>query len=335
MRYRSSRYQERRTPLVPLVVVGLVALVVGFVAGAMLTRDSGGGTGAASGSPRSSGSGAATAATPTTAATPPGTEAPETPGPTPLVAAPADVLPPGSVVRVAVDVLRVRETPSTDARLLEQLAADQLILVGPAADAWGPVRGGGFDWYPARRIGDLTALPALGEPLPADGAVGWIAAGDAETAYVELVAPRCPTLPASLAQIETMTGWERLACFAATSIAFDGVYGCAGCGGAAAGTFEPAWLATPLGETPISVDPATSIGPFAVRFGPDGPGAPDAGAIVHVTGHFDDPAATGCAVAPGDPPEPIDSRTATLLCRERFVVEAIEVTGTYPDFPSG
>ncbi|MEO8247039.1 MAG: hypothetical protein ABI622_07975 [Chloroflexota bacterium] len=331
MRYRSSRYPERRSPLLPLALVVLVALGVGFAGGVLLSGDDGG-TAVTSPTVRASGSGAAQLpGSPTTATT----SSPVASGPPPVVARPDDVLPPGAAARVAVEVLRIRESPATDARLLDQLAAGQLVLIGPAAVPDGPISGGGFAWYPVQRLGDLTELPALPGEVPTDGVVGWAAAGDAEVAYLELVPERCPARPASLATVAAMLPWERLACFGSESLALDGVMGCPGCGGAAAGTFEPAWLAAPTGGIPISVDPATRIGPLAALLKPEGPAPPANGSIVRVTAHFDDPAAAGCVVAPGDPPEPIDSRTAALYCRERMVVDTLEVTGTDPGFPTG
>ena len=330
MRYRSSRYPERGSPLLPLALVVLLALGIGFAAGVMLSGDDGG-TAASSPSIRASGTGAASVAVSATAVA----SASTVTGPPPVVARPTDMLPPGAAARVAVEVLRIRESPATDARVLDQLSAGQLVLVGAAGIPDGPISGGGFAWYPVQRLGDLTELPALPGELPADGVIGWAAAGDAEVAYLELVAERCPARPASLATVAAMLPWERLACFGNESLTLDGVMGCPGCGGAAAGTFEPAWLASPMSGVPISVDPAVRIGPLTALLKPDGPALPANGSIVHLTAHFDDPAASGCVVAPGDPPAPIDSRTAILYCRERLVVDTIEVTGTDPDFPTG
>lgn len=309
----------------------LGALAVGFAAGVMLSGDD---DGAAAASPTLRPSGSAITSAGESGSVVPSASA-VVAGPPPVVERPADMLPPGAVARVAVEVLRIRESPATDARLLDQLSAGQLVLIGPAGVPDGPISGGGFAWYPVQRLGDLAELPPLGASLPTDGVVGWAAAGDEEVAYLELVPERCPARPASLATVSAMLPWERLACFGNESLSLDGVMGCAGCGGAAAGTFEPAWLASPLSGIPLSVDPSTSIGPMEALFTPDGPAAPPNASVVRVTAHFDDPAAAGCVVAPGDPPEPIDSRTAVLFCRERLVVDALEVTGTDPDFPTG
>ncbi|HET9878244.1 MAG TPA: hypothetical protein VFQ81_02910 [Candidatus Limnocylindria bacterium] len=332
MRYQSSRTGQRRSPLAPFLLILAGALLIGFLAGVFLSGDGDEPSAQATPSIVASGSGTATTAPPATppastdgAATPP-------PAPAPVVAAPEGLLPPGSVARVTVPVLRIREAPDSGSTMLDQLPVDQLVEIGPAG--WGPVSGEGFAWYPVRRLGELTELPALPTELPG-GAVGWAAAGDAETAYLELVAPRCPPRPATLAILEAMLRWERLSCFGPEAITIDGVFGCGGCGGAYPGSFDPEWLAHPLNAQLLSVDPNVRFGPFDLRFKPDGPAAPAPGSIVRVTGHFDDPAAAGCTVAPGEPPMAIDSATAALWCREQFVVDALEVTGTDPDFPTG
>lgn len=331
MSYRSSRYGDRRSPLLPFLLLLLGALAVGFVAGVLLSGD---GPAGASPTPSLGPSGIGGGAAPTLTPDPGSAEGTPAPPPSPVVAPPTDVLPPGAVAQVAVEVLRIRESPSTDARLLDQLPRGQLVLIDPGLPPGGPVTGGGFTWYPVRRIAELSELPALPAALPGEGAVGWAAAGDAETAYLALLAPRCAARPVALATLEAMTPWERLACFGSEALTFEGTVGCGGCGGAEAGTFEPAWLASSLAELPISVDPNARIGPFGLRFRPEGPAMPPNASIVTVTGHFDDPAAAGCVIAPGDPPGPIDSRTAILACRERFVVDTIQVTGTDPDFPT-
>ena len=102
-----------------------------------------------------------------------------------------------------------------------------------------------------------------------------------------------PTSRSSRASSE----WERLACYGDRSITLEGVLGCGGCGGAVPGIFEPEWLASPMNYDLLSVDPSEHLGPFMTYWSPDGPERPDAGSIVRITGHFDDPAAEGCRVA--------------------------------------
>jgi hypothetical protein len=318
-----------------IVVVVILALAIGFILG-NLFRGGGEGVAGSSGSPATAS--ASQEGFASAAASSPVDPGAETAAPTPVVAAPEGFLPPGSVARVAVDGLRIREGPSTDAATLDQLPEGQLVGVGfaPTISSWGPTDADGFAWYPVRRLGDLTELPALPESvLDLEGDFGWAAAGDGESAFLELLPPRCPPRPVDLATLEEMLPWEALSCFGSEQITFEGVFGCGGCGGAFPGTYDPEWLAHPLNFAAVSVDPNVRMGPFTLRFPPDGPAMPDPASIISVTGHFDDGAAAGCEVAPGEEPTPINAEVAVLYCREQFVVESLEVTGTDPDFPFG
>jgi hypothetical protein len=60
---------------------------------------------------------------------------------------------------------------------------------------------------------------------------------------------------------------------------------------------------------------------------------PPEGSIVRVTGHFNDAAATTCVIT--GTADPVDPEAAVLGCREAFVVDAFEITGTDPDFSPG
>ena len=230
----------------------------------------------------------------------------------------------------------MREQPTTESTLVDNLPVDQLLLVGYAAQRsdWGPISAEGFAWYPVIRLGELTDVPALSEgPLVTTSAAGWVAAGDTAEAFIQLVDPRCAPRPVNLATLEAMQPWEQLACFGPEQITLEGTFGCTGCAASAPGTFEPGWLAHPMNFNFLSVDPNARIGPFAMRFAPSGPPPPTAGQIIRVVGHFDDPTAGSCAISPGEPPVPLDPLATALYCREQFVVESFEVTGTDPDFP--
>jgi hypothetical protein len=324
-----------------VLAIGLIAglaIALGFILGSIFNREDGE---TAGGSPSAGSSASAPASesasiAPSAAASASASAAPAASAPAPVVAAPGGLIPPGSIVRVLTDGLRMREQPSTESTLVDNLPVDQLLLVGFAAQQpdWGPISAEGFAWYPVVRLGEQTDLPPLSDgPLLTNSAAGWVAAGDDAEAFVQLLDPRCPPRPVSLATLEAMQPWEQLACFGPEQITLEGTFGCGGCVGTVAGTFEPDWLAQPFPFGYLSVDPNARIGPFTMRFAPDGPATPAVGQILRVVGHFDDPAAAGCAVAPGDPPVPLDSLATALYCREQFVVESIEVTGTDPDFP--
>jgi hypothetical protein len=84
----------------------------------------------------------------------------------------------------------------------------------------------------------------------------------------------------------------------------------------------------------LSVEPQDRIGPFLLSWSPDGPERPEAGSILRITGHFDDAAASGWVVAPGEPEQiELEEPVGELYCRYHLVVESYEVLGTDEDFP--
>lgn len=269
--------------------------------------------------------------------TPPGSAAPTSDaGVEPVVDPPDGFLPSGSVARVLVDGLRVRQEPTTSAALVTTLAPGELVAIGHGylMPDLGPRSADGFTWYPVRSLG-IDELPPVGSPpFEVSPDIGWAAGSDATTPFLELVAPRCTAAEPTLALLQSLVEWERLACYGDRSITIEGVYGCGGCGGFQPGTFTPEWLAHPMNLDLLSVEPQDRIGPFALRFPPD-IDRPDAASILRVTGHFDDPASSDCVYEPGDPPNPIDATSARFSCRTQFVVESFEVLGTDEDFPFG
>ena len=134
-----------------------------------------------------------------------------------------------------------------------------------------------------------------------------------------------------------MTEWERLACFGNRSVTVDGTFGCNGCGGTAAGTFEPEWLAYPLAgfvTTAWKVGGQMGGSHLTFRIPPDsGIPYPTDGSILRLEGHFNDPAASTCVMT--HPTSEISPQGAELTCREQFVLDGYEIIGTDPNFPVG
>jgi hypothetical protein len=342
-RSTTSPPASRRTPIIIGGVVVILAVVAGLLLASVLGRPSG--TASGDGSPTPVPSVAAPsdspepsqpAESPEPSGSPIDAPAPsDDPGPSPVVEAPDGVLPPGAYVRVIVDSLRVREGPTTDAAEVVTLPNGAVVLLGYSAyhPGFGPVEADGFTWYPVSIFdGNEPATPGT---YPTDEtARGWAAVDDGSGAFVELVAPRCSEGDPDLAFLESLSEWERLACYGDRPLTLEGVLGCGGCGGLFPGIFEPEWLASPMNYDLLSVDPSQHLGPFMTYWSPDGPARPDAGSIVRITGHFDDPAAEGCRVAPGDPePTDIDPVVGELYCRSHFVVEGVEVIGVDEDLP--
>jgi hypothetical protein len=255
------------------------------------------------------------------------------PGPTPVVEAPEDVLPPGSLVRVTVESIKLLTGPTTEAMLLDTAGLGELVVITSTylSLGFGPVEADGFVWYPVIPLGttELGEMPPRGEPTQA----AWMAVGNGNESWVEPVAARCPEGDPDLETLEGMLEWERVACFGDRQLTIEGVFGCGGCGGMVPGTFEPAWLASPISAAFLSVEPQDRIGPFVLRFAPGGPAVPGNGSIVRVTGHFDDPRSSECVVAPGDPNQDVHPTVQELHCRSQFVVDRLEVIGVDEDFP--
>jgi hypothetical protein len=255
------------------------------------------------------------------------------------------VLPPGSAIQVRVAELNLRRQPSTSARRVKVLERGDLLVISPSDGigvGFGPVRAGGYTWYPVMQVdlidgdGELDPLPTNPIPYGAELEWGWIATDDGSEPFVRQVAPRCPAA-VDLASVSGMLPAERLACFGAP-IVLEGTFGCSGCGGAIAGEFEPAWLASPLNFDFLSENVPEQFGPLALRFPPSGPARPTAGSIIRVTAHVDDARAARCRMREmGDDDElvPVDPETAVYICREELVVDSYDVLGTDPDFAEG
>ena len=261
--------------------------------------------------------------TPATASPTPSPTSEPTAAPTPSLAfgAPEGFLPPNSIVEVVVDQLLLRDEPGLGAPVEGTALKGERFS---AAGWFGPVRRDGLDWYrlgPAT-VGDLDA---------------WAAAGSGADRYLELAPSDCPTAEPDLATVISMANdWDRLACFADRSLTLEGTYGCGGCGGTTVGDFEPRWLAFPMNFNLLWSDFEARSGYLELRVAPDsGLELPANGSIVRVTGHFNDPASTTCSMSTFDGEQAmlVDSRTAELFCRERFVLDAFEVIGTDPNFP--
>ena len=249
------------------------------------------------------------------------------PAPTPGFEAPADVLPPGSLVIVTGDGLRVREMPGLSGPVMATVDAGEVLWTSGSATEVDGIR-----WYLIYFAAGYRDWPAY----PEDTQFGWVAAGAGGQRYLELLPPRCPDAAPDLLALTKLTGWERLACFGDRPLTVTGTWGCPYCDGTTGGTHEPAWLASPLNFALLSV--RSSYGnPIGLRFPPDsGLQFPTVGgSILRVSGHFNDPAATTCVISwmGYQEAEPL-AGSAELYCREQFVVDSYEVVGTDPDFPT-
>ena len=246
----------------------------------------------------------------------------------------------GAAVRVSVSALNLRVRPTVAARSVATLTPDNILAVGDAP----PFEADGYVWYSGWVISGTGKLPPLSEsPAIVDRLGGWFAASKGSTAYVARLASRCPTV-VDLASVAAMLPGERLACFADRSIALQGTFGCAGCSAEISGTYEPAWLASPVSLDLLWVSPAEAN--IALRFPPGSRTGdePAFGSIIRVRGHFRDRAAGDCVMTTfyawerlaDDPPlHSVPVIVAHEMCRQQFVVESFEVLGADPSFGMG
>jgi len=226
------------------------------------------------------------------------------------------------VMRVAVSDLNVRAKPSTSAASNGKAPKGGLFMIYD----W-PVVATGYTWYPGFTL--LTAKPGVLPDLPTpietgydEVLGGWMAIGTEDTPFLVPLAPRCPAT-ADLANVAGMLDSERISCFGAEAITFEGS------GGAAPGTFEPAWLASPLEEGFLSASGGDSP-TLGLRLAPGGLSAPAQGSRVRVRGHFSDERSSTCRIAElgaGEALVPIANAAAEQWCRSKFVVDNLEVIG--------
>ena len=232
------------------------------------------------------------------------------------------------VMRVAVDDLNVRRKPDKSGISEGKAEKGELFMIYD----W-PISADGYTWYYGyEQLQNKNTVPSLPQPYN-DGydevLGGWMAAGTEDTPFLVPVGPRCPAVR-DLRNISAMLGSERVACFGTDALTFEGTFGCGGCGGEAPGTFEPAWLASPLEFFGLSNDVIEGP-PLSLHFAPEGPAVPAEEAVIRVHGHFADSRSSTCRIT-----NLADDGTLTLLiankaaeawCRTKFVVDSYEVIG--------
>jgi hypothetical protein len=257
--------------------------------------------------------------TPTASASPDRTPFPRvTPAPTPvpprpplvLTAGYADIGPRGVVTAGS---LRVRGWPGLDANLLTQLDGGTDILIRD-----GPVAADGYDWYSIV----FAALPCDVCGLLEEG---WVAVGPTggEPTLVNVGPVRCPSVTISATLLGASGGIARRECLTGShelTAVIDTCYE----GPITPYEYDPVWLWFSC----YSLFELGSDVHLDIRFPPsvEQPDALDRGSVVHLVGHFDDPAASSCTVLGNDPtPTEVDQQLFRLHCAGAFVLESIEI----------
>ena len=247
---------------------------------------------------------------------------------------------PSTAITVAVDRLDIHVDPSAAADSVGSLARGDVALVQAF-----PVVAEGAVWYYVQKVStpEQGRLPDLPAPAFVEdyALVGWVAANSAAGEHLARTALRCPTT-ADFDHVSGMLAAERLACFGSAPLTVEGTFGCEECSGGELGTHAPSWLAGhgggALGDRS---DPERR--PIWLYF-PPAVAAPAHDSDVRITGHFDDPTARTCVMDPivwlGDdaatllPPDAF-AELVVQTCRQRFVVDSLEVLSSPSPVPVG
>ncbi len=207
----------------------------------------------------------------------------------------------------------MRQAPDATSPVVRELPAGTELVItadlnaaGSGGPIFGPVAAGGMTWFPVYPVDEVVD-------------VGWVGA-PSEAAF-KVAEPTCPASSSpSLPELAALTPGERLVCFGGTSITLSGPVAVSGIGGAVGGTWEPAWLASPIrthigdaDQIRISVSPDVTL-----------PEGPDTLAQLEISGHFDDPAAADCQVTAAGAVAPEDAEAVSLYCRTVFVLTSFK-----------
>lgn len=245
---------------------------------------------------------------------------------------PKGMLPPGAVIRITVDFVRLRREPSLAGSVVDRMHRSDWAYVENRID-YGPVMADGFAWYRVAYADGRDVWP-FQDVFPGGYETGWMAAGDTDQPYVALAEVSCPAGPITLDTLANhLTPWERLVCLGGKTVTLEGRYGCDGCGGVTPGA-TPEWLADAAQHeviaAPGAMYPAVN---FAV---PPDADVPKVGDLVRLKVTVDDPVAETCAFNPPSDSEAgaydYDPPAVLLYCRELMVMESVKVTG-HDDFP--
>jgi hypothetical protein len=220
-----------------------------------------------------------------------------------------EVLAPGSQAVVLVDSLQLREEPGLATPVRTTMpAGDVVYLIGPPF----AVSADGYTW---RHVAYASGYQGWPVNPGATWFSGWAAASGPDGSLLGAMPVSCPDAPITVEKLIRLPEWDRARCFGGRELTFRARV-VTGFGGYIQGTFEPSWLAHPMG---FGGALGSSEGYLLYRQRSPGTAYVD-GELLEVTGHFNDPAAQRCSVAVGDPPVPEPEDLAVAYCQGLLVV---------------
>ena len=340
LRPQAGAPRRRATPWALVIGVVLLAILATVLAVVLLTRDadetaSGSATPTPSATASASASASSSPSTTSTAA-PTASPAPsDAPDQTAALGLPPGLLPPGALVTIIGEGVRIRSEPTTSAEIVATMSAGDAAFVQDTIRA-GPVGADGYDWYPIAYAGGEDVWPWQ-DVAPDNLVSGWVAAGTDTQRFIELAEVSCPTEPPSLEVLALeLTGWERLVCLSGTTVTVEAADFCnqegfGGCGGTTPGA-APTWLADGTQHSPM-VPPGNTYYPVVLvaippELLPAYHDLPES-RVLRITLRVDDPAATSCVLSgePDDEGITADPDAVQVYCRERMVLESFEDIG--------
>lgn len=231
------------------------------------------------------------------------------PRPSPTPEAQPDALAPGSTATVLVDLL-LREEPGLGAPVRTKMAGGEMVyLIGPPFE----VSADGYTWRLVSYAAGYHAWPLFPDKTWFSG---WAAASGPEGLFLRPLRASCPDEPITLAKVLALPDWDRARCFGNRELTISGQI-ITGFGGYVPGTFDPEWLASPLGAGAVGIDEG-----YLFYYERHATPYEQGGGRIELTGHFNDLAAQRCSMAVGEPPDPQPKDLAVMYCQGKLVVTA-------------
>jgi hypothetical protein len=253
---------------------------------------------------------------------------PPTPTPGQTAASSPSSLANRSVADVAVAGLNLRREPGGGAQVRGTLDEGARVFVIGAPQLVDDVA-----WYRVAVV-DGPYSGCQDGFCPQD--IGWVAeGGSAADPWLRPIQLDCPSSPMTAEQLDVLSPLERLSCYGGNDIAVTGTLDVCYCDANVPFTWEPFWLAFPLGPFLFH-----ETGTF-VRWEEGPPADLEPGDVVRATLAMEHEAAPTCRTTPfaeffgptpsGELPPVIDTpdpAETVLGCRTQLVVKTYEVVGT-------